>query len=135
MGGKWKAWAGASLLWLAPGAAYAISASLSDAGNGSVSNSSINMGRNNWGGSGSLRSNSNKLGVYFGSIIVYNNYPDANCGRSSGDVVTSTYSSIGVSCNTMSAVSPDSDGVRIRICQNKPNITDPCGSWSATFWR
>ena len=125
---------GAAILWLAPGVAYAIAASLSDAGDGSVTDSSISIGRNNWGGDGQIRSYSSSKNVYFGSLLVYNSYPDANCGRSSTDTNSTSYVSKRVSCNTM-AVSPNADGVRIRICQNKPIVSDPCGGWYNTHWR
>lgn len=116
------------------GVAYAIAASLSDAGDGSVTDSSISIGRNNWGGDGQIRSYSLSKNAYFGSLLVYSSYPDAKCGRSSTDTNSTSYVSKRVSCTTM-AVSPNADGVRIRICQNKPIVWDPCGGWSNTHWR
>ncbi len=81
--------------------------------------------------SGSLKST---LGnpVYQAGAVVFNRDTDDDRGRWSSD--TSSTSSV-TKTGSLTTSRSGWDGVHSKICRNRNNLPDPCGSWSTTIFK
>lgn len=78
---------------------------------------------------GQLKSTSGKK-VYIEGEIVFDGNTDQNCGRMTGDVTSTSLTSVSGSCTVNPQVGRPS-GMKFRVCTNINNLPDPCGGWSS----
>lgn len=111
-----------------PTAASAINVSSND-GSGFANslrwyNTGVQMG-------GSLKS-TNGNAVYFSANLIYDGELDYLFGRYTTDTTSLSLVTRGglAGFNTGSS-NPAVDGIKVRVCRNKSNLPDSCGSWSA----
>lgn len=72
--------------------------------------------------------------VYYNGTAVYDGEADTNFGRYTSDTTSTTsvgrYGTIGTTSSGCGI-----DGIKMKVCRNKNNLPDPCGSNSATIRR
>ncbi len=70
--------------------------------------------------------------VYYSGTVVYDNDLDEDFGRHTSDTTSSTlvgrYGTVGTTATYCGA-----DGVKVKICRNKNNLPDSCGSFTAAL--
>lgn len=116
---------GGLLLLAAPTAAYAVNVSSND---GSGTQSVDAWYPNGAMLKGSLRSTHGNP-VYFSGQVVYDWEPDFIVGR----YTSNTSSTSAVSRGGPVTYVNGADGAKARVCRDRANYPDPCGSWSSTM--
>lgn len=72
--------------------------------------------------------------VYYAGEVVYNYYPDEECGRYSPNTTSKDLVKRGGICATQPTI-PTADGMRAKVCEDRNNWPDDCGAWSDTIWK
>lgn len=115
------------LVLAAPTAASAVSVSSND---GSGHQSLTSKYNNGWAASGKLKSTTGNK-VYYAGNVIYNSYPDYDCGRYSTNTTSLSLVTRGGSCSQFPPPpGPSADAAKYKVCRDRTGLPDGCGSWS-----